>query len=160
RSKGHILLVLDGLERFQAPELPGPLPPDLAAAGADGTPALRPGEIVDPSLRSLLIEMTAVDGEAALLCTLERDVPSLLPWRGSGYVAVRVPPLGIADGVKLLRQAGVSRGADADAERRCAEHGGHALTLDLLGRYLQAYYRGDARAVTVSELPPNDTARL
>lgn len=160
RQKGHVLLVIDGLERFQAAEPQGPLPPDLQALQSQEPLGYRPGEIVDPSLRAFLIEMAAVDGEAALLCTLERDVPSLLPWRGSGYVAVRVPPLALPDGALLLRELGVVRGGESDAERRCVEHGGHALTLDLLGRYLSTYYRGDARAVTVSELPPNDTARL
>ncbi|MDW8284353.1 MAG: NACHT domain-containing protein [Myxococcales bacterium] len=156
QASGHILLVLDGLERFQAPE-PPPLPPDLAGPEP---PPTQPGEIVDPRLRRLLIEMAAVDGEAALLCTIERDIPSLLPWRGSGYVPVGLPPLPVRDGLELLRLAGVSRGTDGDAERRVSEHAGHALTLDLFGRFLGAYYQGDARAVTVSDLPPNDSTRL
>lgn len=156
RLRGHVLIILDGLERFQTgPGGDAPVP--MVGAQDD---AYRPGEITDPDLRSLLIELSAVDGESALLCTLEREVPSLQPWRGSGYISVRVPPLPLADGVKMLRQLGVARGGDADAERRCAEHGGHALTLDLLGRYLRTYYRGDARAVTVSELPPSEHARL
>ncbi len=154
RTAGHILLILDGLERFQLmPSAEGALPSDRERES--------PGEIIEPLLRALLCEMSAVDGEAALLCTLDREVPSLLPWRGSGYMPVVVPPLAANDGARLLRLVGVTRGTEADAEQRSSEHQGHALTLDLLGRYLSAYYRGDARAVTGWELPPKDeTVRL
>jgi hypothetical protein len=150
RTAGHVLLVLDGLERFQL--MPSP---DLSGTLLDRE---TPGEIIEPLLRALLVEMSAVDGEAALLCTLDREVPALLPWRGSGYMPVLVPPLPANDGARLLRQCGVTRGTEADAEQRSNEHRGHPLTLDLLGNYLSAYYRGDARAVTVWELPPKDDA--
>lgn len=155
RTSGHVLLVLDGLERFQASSLDAeamPLAAGVPAAEPAG-PKERPFDLHEPALRELLVELAAVDGEAALLCTLEQEVPSLLPWRGSGYVPVPVPPLPPEDAARLLRQCGVTRGSDKDAEQRGIEHLGNALCLDLFARYVSAYYHGDARAVTVTDLP-------
>lgn len=159
RDGGHVLLVLDGLERFQVTQEPAEVPLRDTRTSQDLRPArlaLPPFEIWEPSLRALLSELAAVDGEAGLLCTLEREAPSLQPWRGSGFVPVPLSPLRPEAGAQLLKQCGVLRGGEADSERRSMEHRGHALALELFGRYLHAYYSGDSRAVPVRELPPGE----
>ena len=151
RHTAPLLIVLDGLERFQvgcvppsgAPTVPSPL---------DGDYTLPLGELRDPQLRTLLGELAMLGSPALLVATVERPIPSLQSWQ-RGAAHLDLAPLEATDGVALLRQLGVSRGPDSDAEQRVSELGGHALTVDLLGRYLSTYYQGDARAVTYAELP-------
>lgn len=159
REGGHVLLVLDGLERFQVTQEPAEVPLGDPRSSQELRPPRRvvpTDELWEPSLRALLSELAAVDGEAGLLCTLEREPPSLQPWRGSGFVPVPLAQLRPEAGAQLLRQCAVVRGGEADSERRSMEHRGHALALELFGRYLHAYYNGDARAVPVRELPPGE----
>lgn len=146
-----LLLVLDGLERFQVGAVPPSGAPTVASP-LDEDCALPLGELRDPQLRSLLSELAMLSAPAILLGTVERRVPSLQSWQ-RGTAHLELAPVAAADGVALLRQLGVGRGPDSDAEQRVAELGGHALTVDLLGRYLSNYYQGDARAVTYGELP-------
>ncbi len=151
QQKEPLLLVLDGLERFQVGAVPPSGAPTVASP-LDEDCALPLGELRDPQLRTLLSELAMFSVPAVLLGTVERRIPSLQSWQ-RGAAHLELPPLSAADGVALLRQLGVGRGPDSDAEQRVAELGGHALTVELLGRYLTTYYQGDARAVTYGELP-------
>lgn len=151
RQKEPLLLVLDGLERFQVGAVPPSGAPTVASP-LDEDCVLPLGELRDPQLRTLLGELAMLGAPAMVLGTVERRIPSLQSWQ-RGTAHLELPPLGPVDGVALLRQLGVSRGPDSDAEQRVGELGGHALTVDLLGRYLANYYQGDARAVTYGELP-------
>jgi tetratricopeptide (TPR) repeat protein len=151
RQKEPLLLVLDGLERFQVGAVPPSGPPTIASPLPEDS-ALPLGELRDPQLRTLLCELAMAGAPAILFGTVERPIPSLQSWQ-RGAAHLELPPLSGAEGVALLRQLGVGRGPDGDAEQRVAELGGHALTVDLLGRYLATYYQGDARAVTYAELP-------
>lgn len=151
RQKDPLLLILDGLERFQVGAVPPSGPPTIASPLPEDS-ALPLGELRDPQLRTLLCELAMAGAPAILFGTVERQIPSLQSWR-RGAIHLELPPLSGADGVALLRQLGVGRGPDSDAEQRVTELAGHALTVDLLGRYLATYYQGDARAVTYTELP-------
>lgn len=132
---GRLLLVLDGLELFQGPD----------------------GEIREPSLRALLTELAGPGTAAAALCTAERPMATLAPWRRAGCVDVAVAPLPQQDGAELLRQlgtAGSDAGSDDDTAlaARSRELDGHPLALELLGCYIGAYCQGDAQAVTRAQL--------
>lgn len=155
------LLVLDGLERLQG--RPPTLMQGVTRPPAEETEllvsgrAVPEGEILDPSLASLLLSLAMDAACATVVATTQSTVPALQPWLGSACLEVQVPPLSPNEGAELLRYSGVTEGADHDLEQRSIEHYGHTLTLHLLGRYLHAYFEGDGRAVTRSELPTTDT---
>ena len=149
-----LLLVLDGLERLQVGgAMPSPLSVAVSDTWAALSPATDPGELGDPNLSALLRELAVPGSPAVVVCTLERTVPSLQAWRPVGYAQIELAPLLGGDGVHLLRMLGANRGTDSDGEQRATELSGHALSVELLGRYLTAYYQGDSRAVTYAELP-------
>lgn len=167
RRSGPILLILDGLERLQRQKgarrigerVQGELAVDGLSDGRRGASSrgLLEGELLDPCLASLLLSLTIGSARAAAVATVYPSIPALHPWLGSRCVEIDLPPLVPAEGAALLRYSGVTSGADIDLEERSLEHGGHALTLYLLGRYLHAYFEGDGRAVTRGELPATDT---
>lgn len=163
RRSGPILFVLDGLERLQrqkeARRLGEHLPdePALEELGDGRRRGVLEGELLDPCMASLLLTLTIGPSRAAAVATVYPSIPALHPWLGSRCVEIDLPPLVAAEGASLLRYSGVTSGADSDLEERSLEHGGHALTLYLFGRYLHAYFEGDGRAVTRSELPATDT---
>jgi hypothetical protein len=173
RRTGPLLLVLDGLERLQdhggrprsaaqghslvaTPPTSGEAAISLDEEETAPQPPTE-GEIVEPHLASLLLSLTLGLCRGSVVATIAAPIPSLQPWLGSRCVEVELPPLAPFEGAALLRYSGVTSGADSDVEQRSIEHGGHALTLHLLGRYLHAYFEGDGRAVTRSELPALDT---
>lgn len=127
RLPAPMVLVFDGLERIQVgEEETGPAGEEFAS--------VRPGEIRDPQLRDLLRSLVLPASGAVVLCTAERPIPGLQPFWRSGYAHVELPPLSEAEGTELLRRHGAP--ADEAALRTLlAQAGGHALTLDLLGRY-------------------------
>lgn len=155
------LLVLDGLERAQgkSPTLLQGLakPPSEEAEITVHGRAVPEGELLEPNLASLLLALAMGSVCATVVATTQSSIPALQPWLGSRCLEVAVPPLTPAEGAELLRYSGVTEGADHDLEQRSIEHYGHTLTLHLLGRYLHAYFEGDGRAVTRSELPTTDT---
>lgn len=126
RLPAPMVIVFDGLERLQVGE-------QEAGRPSDGFPSVRPGEIRDPQLRELLRSLVLPASGAVVLCTVERSIPSLQPFWRSGYACVELPSLSEAEGAELLRRLGAP--GDEAAVRAClAQAGGHALTLDLLGR--------------------------
>jgi tetratricopeptide (TPR) repeat protein len=169
RVPAPVVLVFDGLERLQLEGEPAPDPkpaPETAPASAlatlspllDDRAALPEGEIRDPQLRCLLRSLVLPASGAVVLCTTERPIPSLQPFWRSGYAHLELPPLSVGEGAELLRIAGAPSGGEPDACSRCLETEGHALTLDLLGRYVSAYYQGDVRAVPLHDLPGEGAA--
>lgn len=170
RRSGVLVLALDGLERFQVrkPPLPesgkGPEPTTGAATPSPLevpplpiSSATQPGSITDALLTEVLGQITYGSYPVVLLTTLEQPLPLLSPWRGKRYQELVVPPLIPAEGGVLLRQLGVSRGSDRDAEQRSTAQGGHPLSLVLTARYLACYYQGDARAALRSEASSPDS---
>lgn len=129
RRPGPTLLVLDGLERLPT----------------------------HPQLVSLLLALVLGTARGAVVATLHAPMAGLLPWLGTRYIEIEVPPLSPSEGAELLRYSGVIEGDAIDVQQRSVEHDGHALTLHLLGRYLHAYFQGDGRAVSRGELPTSDT---
>jgi tetratricopeptide (TPR) repeat protein len=161
RRSATTLLVLDGLERMQKQTLPK-LPALSHSAAEEREPVdklhrSQEGTLLEPHLNSLLLALTLGTARGVGVATLHATIPTLRPWLGSRCVVVDVPPLLPSDGAALLRYSGVARGDESDLQERSIEHSGHSLTLHLLGRYLSAYFQGDGRAVTRSELPATDT---
>ena len=119
------LLVLDGLEALQFP------PGSLA------------GQLKDPALKALL-ESLASDSRGLCLITTREGVADLDAWRESTAPQWALESLDEEAGAGLLKRAGVS-GPDEELRAASTEVDGHALTLELLGLYLVAAYRGDIR---------------
>ncbi len=134
------LLILDGCEPLQYP--PGPLA----------------GQLRTPGLKTLLTQL-ADAGQPGLTLVTSREALADLAEHTGGPDDPQCPVLthdlgnlGVADGARLLHRLGcVCAGAAAigpdDAELCAAsrEVHGHALTLNLLGRYLAQVQGGDIR---------------
>jgi hypothetical protein len=143
-TRERTILILDGLEPLQYP--PGPLGGMLRA----------------PGIRSLLINLARItnDPENCDLCIVTSresliDLVNFERRQHSVWGSVLRIDLGnLTDesGAALLHHAGAQRAGAADikaddAELLTASHavGGHALTLNLLGRFLARAHRGDIR---------------
>ncbi|HUT47328.1 MAG TPA: tetratricopeptide repeat protein [Sedimentisphaerales bacterium] len=127
------LLVLDGVEPLQHP--PGPVA----------------GKLKDPALEALLMGLAQHNGGLCLVTTREA-VTDLAPFRDTTAPEWRLEQLSEEAGAQLLFRAGVTRAGKAeikadDQELKDAARkvGGHALTLQLLGRYLAKAHKGDVR---------------
>jgi tetratricopeptide (TPR) repeat protein len=121
------LLVLDGLEPLQHP--PG-------AAGRDG-------ELKDPALQSLLTGLARHNPGLCVVTTRE-SVKDLEGFVGTTVVEWKLERLSPEAGLALLRRWGV-KGPDGELRKACAEVQGHALTLELLARFLAGAHGGDIR---------------
>lgn len=119
------LLVLDGLEPLQYP--PGPLA----------------GELRDPAITALLKGLAQRNPGLCVVTTREH-VRDLAPFRGSTAPELELERLSIPAGIELLRTVGV-RGKEKELETLVEDVQGHALTLNLLGRYLARAHSGDIR---------------
>lgn len=171
RREGAVLFILDGLEELQQRRTPGVSaglwPAFLGAFSAEGDQRPTPNEQTEvvegellalaPDLASLLLSIVLGTVRGAVVATVVTPLALLRPWFGGRAVEVELPPLTPSEGAALLHYSGVTSGDESDIEQRSIEHGGHALTLYLLGRYLHAYFEGDGRAVTRAELPATDT---
>ncbi|HEU4884770.1 MAG TPA: TIR and AAA domain-containing protein [Longimicrobium sp.] len=124
-AERRVLLVLDGLEPLQYP--PGPLA----------------GELRDPAIAALLKGLAQRNPGLCVVTTRER-VSDLTPFRGSTAPELPLHHLSTPAGVELLRSVGV-KGTEAELEALVEEVQGHALTLNLLGRYLVRAHGGDVR---------------
>ncbi len=109
------LLVLDGLEPLQHP--PGPMA----------------GELKDPAATALLKGLAARNPGLCVVTTRER-VADLAAFRDSTAPEWKLASLSMPAGVALLEQLGV-RGPAEELARLVEDIEGHALTLNLLGRY-------------------------
>lgn len=119
------LLVLDGVEPLQHP--PGPLA----------------GELKDPALATLLKGLARSNSGLCIVTTRER-VADLAPFRDTTAPEWQLHHLSIPAGVELLKTLGV-RGTASEFQQLVERVKGHALTLNLLGRYLARAHGGDIR---------------
>ncbi len=127
------LLVMDGVEPLQHP--PGPVG----------------GKLKDPALEALLKGLTQQNKGLCLVTTRE-SIENLSPWQDTTAPKWDLEHLSEDAGAQLLFDAGVKRAGNAkikadDQELKDAarEVEGHALTLNLLGRYLAKAHGGDIR---------------
>ncbi|MDX6528939.1 MAG: hypothetical protein QOH41_1229 [Blastocatellia bacterium] len=124
-AQRRTLLVLDGLEPLQHP--PGPLA----------------GEVKDPALATLLKGLARSNSGLCIVTTRER-VTDLAPFGDSTAPEWQLHHLSNPAGVELLKTLGV-RGTATEFQRLVEKVKGHALTLNLLGRYLAKAHGGDIR---------------
>jgi len=127
------LLVLDGVEPLQYP--PGPVG----------------GKLKDPALEAMLKGLAQQNAGLCIVTTRE-PVTDLSPFRQTTAPEWLLEHLSEEAGAQLLFDSGVHRAGNAqikadDKELKDAARqvGGHALTLQLLGRYLAKGYNGDVR---------------
>ncbi|MGQ4481583.1 phosphorylase family protein [Streptomyces sp. SAS_276] len=125
----HFLLVLDGLEPLQHPEAA----PDVG------------GMLTDSSIAALLRELAKPGWDGLCLITTRVPLTDLAPQRQSAPNAVaqlRLDNLDDRAGADLL-QSLIGRQRDvAETERAVREVHGHALAVNLLGRYLRDVHGG------------------
>lgn len=124
-AQRRALLILDGLEPLQHP--PGPLE----------------GELKDPAMKALLKGL-AVRNAGLCLVTSRVKVVDLHLHQGTTAPEWDLEHLSTTAGVELLQSLGV-HGARAEIERLVEDVEGHALTLNLLGRFLFRAHQGDVR---------------
>ena len=124
-AQRRTLLVLDGLEPLQHP--PGPLA----------------GQVKAPALAALLKGLAQKNPGLCLVTTRER-VADLASFLDSTAPEWELKHLSTPASVELLKTIGV-RGTAGEFERLVSDVKGHALTLDLLGRFLRDAHRGDIR---------------
>ena len=132
-AQRRTLLVLDGVEPLQYP--PGPVG----------------GQLKDPALEALLKGLSQKNPGLCIVTTRE-SVTDLKPYRDTTSPEWLLEHLSEEAGAHLLFETGVKRAGNAqigadDKELKDAarEVGGHALTLQLLGRYLAKAHNGDVR---------------
>jgi len=152
-TASRTLLVLDGVEPLQYP--PGPLAGALRAPGVKA-----------------LLECLASAGQPGLCLVTSRErLTDLAQYarnasRPEGAVLRRpLENLNEVDGARLLHVLGAKRAGnvtveDNDEELKTAsrEVRGHALTLNLLGRYLALAYAGDIRQRALMDFQEADNA--
>ncbi|HSL83446.1 MAG TPA: hypothetical protein VLF66_11765, partial [Thermoanaerobaculia bacterium] len=124
-AERRTLLVLDGLEPLQHP--PGPLS----------------GKLQDQGVAALL---RGLANRNPGLCVVTTRVPvvDLAAFEGKTVLQKDLEDLSTEAGVALLEHLGV-QGLRAELEALAEEVRGHALTLDILGRYLKGAHGGDVR---------------
>ena len=128
------LLILDGLEPMQYP--PGPAGGRIRAAG----------------IESLLTGLERDTGrKARSLCVLTTR-EALRQFEASSVVQLELSNLNEESGAQLLHQSGAKfagaveiKGDDPELIVASRNLGGHALTLRLLGKFLQRAHEGDIR---------------
>jgi tetratricopeptide (TPR) repeat protein len=136
-AKRRTLLILDGLEPLQ-------YPPSSPLAG----------QLKDPGLEALLKGLAQRNSGLCVVTTRER-VANLEGFRESTAPEGWLERLATVDGVELLKSFGVW-GSKTDLEGLVEEVEGHALTLNLLGRYLYEAHGGDVRKKDLVKLEEAD----
>ena len=119
------LLVLDGLEPLQYP--PGPLA----------------GELREPAVAALL-KGVAQRNSGLCVVTTREHVSDIARYRDTTAPELELHRLSPDAGVDLLRTVGV-KGNDKELHALVEDVRGHALTLNLIGRYLARAHGGDIR---------------
>ncbi|MEM7218666.1 MAG: hypothetical protein AAF515_09895 [Pseudomonadota bacterium] len=122
------LLVLDGIEPLQ-------YPPDSPQAG----------ELKDEALIALL-QGLAMDNPGLCLVTTREPLKNLEAFQGGATEEARLDKLTQDAAVALLRHLSVT-GTDEEMHAAWEDAGGHALTLQLLGRFLGEAHGGDIRKI-------------
>src|SRR5262249_27644854 len=126
--KQRTLLILDGLEPLQHPI---------------GNPLA--GRLLDPDFRDLIFGLAQFHPGLCVLSSRQ----ALADLDGLGGRAARredLDNLPVAVAVRLLRQLQIT-GTDQELEDACERFGCHALSLELLGRFLSDAHRGDIRRI-------------
>lgn len=124
-GQSRCLLVLDGLEPLQYP--PGPLA----------------GRIRDDAVTALLTGLAQRNNGLCVVTTREQ-MTDLEPFRNTTAPVVILDDLSPSAGVELLTSKGV-QGAETELRRLVKDVSGHALTLTLIGTYLDLAHHGDIR---------------
>jgi tetratricopeptide (TPR) repeat protein len=124
-AKRRTLLVLDGLEPLQHP--PGPMA----------------GRLKDQALAALLQGLARLNSGLCLITSRE-NVADLAPFRATTAPEWKLEHLPSSTGVVLLKNLGVM-GTEAEFRQLVDDVSGHALTLNLLGRYLSKAHNGNIR---------------
>ncbi len=122
-SQSRTLLILDGLEPLQHP--PGP----------------QEGRLKDAALQVLLVELAAEQPGLCVISTRAR-VSDLIEFENSTVLRHDLEQLSPQAGAQILRSLKV-KGSDEELEQASKELGGHALSLTLLGSYLDEVFDGD-----------------
>jgi hypothetical protein len=117
------LLILDGLEPLQ--ELPH----------------VNGGRLKDRGLAALVKELAAHNKGLAVI-TSRQELPELAAVKRPRVISYPLDRLGKKAGVELLTHLGV-HGKRSEMEAAAEDVLGHALSLNLLGTYLDAVYGGD-----------------
>jgi cellulose biosynthesis protein BcsQ len=124
-SERPSLLVLDGIEALQHP--PGPLF----------------GKLKDPAVE-VLLKGLAQRNLGLCIITSRQQVDDLASFHKITSADWELENLSIRAGVELLKSLGV-RGTETEFRDLVKEVDGHALTMNLLGRYLAGAHQGDIR---------------
>jgi tetratricopeptide (TPR) repeat protein len=139
-KREQTLLILDGLESLQYQE--------------EKIPEFK-GKLKDPGMREFLNKL--VDNRAGLcVITTRENVADLSGRLRYGVVEMKLEHLSVDAGAQLLKSLEV-RGSENDIMQAVKEYGGHALSLTLLGKYLQSRYEGDIRKR--DRIPPLNQVR-
>lgn len=133
------LLVMDGLERVQH------------EAGSPGGLGHVRGELEDTSLRLLLQAIAAGLGRTRALLTSRFALTDLRHWQHRGVVETALDDLPPDAARQVLRGWGV-RGADAELDAVAAQVGRHALSVAVIGSYLQHFEGGRIAAAANFDL--------
>jgi hypothetical protein len=120
------LLILDGLEPLQ-------YPPTSPLAG----------QLRDPGMAALLKALSARNAGLSVVTT-RYSVTDLKNYWQTTAPDTKLHRLSRAAGVELLKSLGV-RGRPAEYEKLVEDVKGHALTLNLLGKFLHDAHAGDIR---------------
>ena len=133
------LLVMDGLERVQV------------EAGSSGGLSRVRGELEDTSLRLLLQAIAAGLGRTRALLTSRFSLTDLRDWQHRGVVETALDDLPPETARQVLRGWGVL-GPDAALDAVAAQVGRHALSVAVIGSYLQHFEGGRIEAAAGFDL--------
>jgi hypothetical protein len=133
------LLVLDGLERPQHPPRP------LA------------GQLKDPAIEALLKGLARQRNPGCCIVTTRERVADLVPFHNTTAPEWELKNLSLAAGVELLKTLGV-QGTAEEFETLVKDVSGHALTLNLIGRFLAQAFHGDIRKRDLVKFEEADAA--
>ncbi|MCK4960270.1 MAG: toll/interleukin-1 receptor domain-containing protein, partial [Planctomycetes bacterium] len=125
-AERRTLLLLDGLEPLQYP--PGPMG----------------GHLKDEGVKALIKTLARKNSGLCVVSTRE-GIEDLKGFGKHGALHVDLENLNPQAGVQILKAAGVTESTEKDLLEAVAEHEGHALALNLLGRYVVRRLRGDIR---------------
>lgn len=138
------LLVLDGLERIQS-------------EGTGGMGHAK-GELEDHRLKNLLRSIALGLGRTRALITSRFKLTDLAQWEGAGYRSFELDALDNETAIEVLRAWNI-KGSDEKLSRIAESVGRHALSVSVLGSYLNHYCNCDpdcANDFKLDEISPDE----